>query len=64
MRMACLCSWMSGAGAQGDLNGWKLEHAELQDPLPNGFTSFDTLVGLAGRLDSAGTGLSSMVVSE
>ena len=54
---------MSGAGAQGDLNGWTLEHAELQDPLPKGFTSFDTLVGMAGRLDSAGTGLSSMVVS-
>ena len=61
MRMPCRCSWMSGAGAQGDLNGWKLEHAALQDPLPNNFTRFDTLVGMAGRLDSAGTGLSSMV---
>ena len=63
MRMACLCSRKSGAGAEGDLNGWKLEHLELQDPLPNGFTGFDLLLGMAGRLDSAGTGLSRMVVS-
>ena len=53
---------MSGAGGQGDLSGWKLEHAKLQDPLPNSLTRFDTLVGMAGRLDSVGTGLSSMVV--
>lgn len=63
MRMACLCSRTSGAVAVGDLNGWGLERLELQDPLPNGFTGFGILMGMAGRLDSAGTGLSSMVAS-
>lgn len=33
-----------------------------QDSLTNDFTGFDTLVRMARTLDSAGTGLSSMVV--
>lgn len=57
MRMVYLGSGISGGIAKGDLNGWGLEHLELQDPLPNGFTGFGALVEMAGRLDSPGTSL-------
>lgn len=51
MRMACLCSRMNGAIAEDDSNVWEVKDLELQDPLPNGFPGFGTLMGMAGRLD-------------
>lgn len=44
IRMACLCSRMSGAIAEDDLNVWEGKDLELQDRLPNGFPGFGTLV--------------------
>lgn len=44
MRMVYLGSRMSGGIAEVDFNGWGLEHLEVQDPLPNGFTGFGTMV--------------------
>lgn len=49
--MACLCSRMFGAIVEDDLSVWEVKDLELQNPLPNGFPGFGTLMGMAGRLN-------------